>query len=83
MVKGEWFNQLLFFMGLFVHIILGLYEHNLRWWRWRGIRGKEKKKGKKWGAYGSRYIQWSFNLMAEIISKILYIKKTNGDDQFD
>jgi len=30
-----------------------------------------------------RYIQWTCNLMAEIVSEILSIKKTNGEDQTD
>jgi len=27
--EGEGFNQFLLFMGLFVHVIMGLYEHKI------------------------------------------------------
>jgi len=37
--------------------------------------GKDEEKLKKLVLVVHRYIQWSFNLMTEIISKILYIRK--------
>jgi len=49
----------------------------------KNMRGEDEEKQKKKSMLMIHcYIQWTYNLMPEIIFKMLGIKKNNGEDQF-